>query len=101
MEMAEMNTIFTSKIKYKGVFSFKEFYNFCYQWLTDDIGLDVMENKYSEKIVGEAKNIEVKWHGERKMTDYFRFDVEVEFKIDGLKKVEIVQNGTKVESNTG
>ncbi len=99
--MAEKEDVFSSKIKYKGVFSFKDFYNFCYQWLTDDVGLDVMETKYSEKIVGDAKNIDIKWVGQRNMTDYFRFDAEVLFNVTGLKKVEISQNGAKVESNTG
>ena len=99
--MAEKETVFSSRIKYKGIFSFKDFYNFCYQWLTEETGLYVMETKYSEKIVGDSKTIEVKWDGQMDMTDYFRFETEVVFNIVGLKKVEIAQEGVKVESNTG
>lgn len=99
--MAEEDTAFSSRIKYTGIFSFKEFYNFCYHWLTQEVGLDIMETKYSEKIIGDSKNIEVRWEGTRDMTDYFRFKTEVVFIVVGLKKIEINQNGVKVESNSG
>jgi hypothetical protein len=101
MKMAEKETVFSSKIKYSGVFSFKDFYNFCYQWLTEEIGLYVMETKYSEKIAGDSKTIEVRWEGQMDMTDYFRFEADVSFNIVGLKKVEIAQEGVKVDSNKG
>ena len=99
--MAEKDDVFSSRVKFKGIFSFGDFYNFCYYWLSDDIGLRMMETKYTEKITGDSKTIDIKWRGEKEMTDYFRFDIEVDFRIDGLKKVEISQNGVKVESNTG
>ena len=45
--MAEKETVFTSKIIYNGYFSFSEFYNFCYSWLTEETGLLIIEKKYS------------------------------------------------------
>ncbi len=99
--MAEKDTVFSSRVRYKGIFSFSDFYNFCHQWLTEETGLKVSEDKYSEKISGDSKKIEIKWTGEKKITDYFRFDAKVEFNIVGLKKVEISKEGTKVETNQG
>jgi|TARA_Y100000310_G_scaffold58097_1_gene53316 hypothetical protein len=99
--MAEEDTIFSSKMKYKGIFDFDDFYNFCYSWLTDEIGLIMTEKKYSEKLAGDSKNIEIKWEGFKNLTDYFRFKIKVEFDIRGLKKVEMNQGGAKVETNTG
>ena len=99
--MAEKETIFSSKVKYSGIFSFRDFYKFCYDWLTEETGVDISEDKYEEKIAGDSKNIVVKWTGERKLTDYFRFDIEVEFKISGLTNVEINQAGAKVNTNKG
>ena len=99
--MAEKDTVFSSTIKYKGIFSFSEFYNFCYQWLTEEVGLVISENKYSEKLSGDSKNIEIKWGGEKEITDYFRFDTEISFVIGDLKKVEISKEGTKIETNQG
>ena len=57
--MAEKDIIFSSKIKYGGIFSFKDFYRFCYDWLVDETGLGVVEEKYAEKLEGDAKMIEI------------------------------------------
>ena len=99
--MIEEDTIFSSKIKYGGIFSFEDFYKFSYSWLTDEVGLNIAETKYSEKLSGDSKNIDIEWAGVRKLTDYFKFKMMVKFKIEGLKKVEINQNGAKVETNKG
>ncbi|MEK6840671.1 MAG: hypothetical protein AABX79_01830 [Nanoarchaeota archaeon] len=99
--MPEKETIFSSKIKYSGIFSFKDFYKFCYDWLKDETGLDLVEDKYSEKIEGAAKNIAVGWSGEKKFTDYFKFEAKIDIKADGLKEVEINQGGAKVKTNQG
>ena len=99
--MAETNTIFSSSIKYAGIFNFPEFYKFCYEWLTEETGLKIKEVKYEEKIEGEAKKIIVEWTGERKLTDYFRFDIKIKFTISNLTNVEINQGGVKIKTNNG
>ena len=99
--MAEKDKIFSSKVKYSGIFSFQDFYRFCYDWLTDEIGLLVIEDKYVEKLSGDSKNIDIEWTGTRKVTDYFKFDVKVKFRIIGLTNVEVVQNNAKVKTNKG
>ena len=70
--MAEEDKIFSSKIKYNGIFSFGDFYKFCFEWLRDEVGLDLVEEKYAEKLSGDSKNIDVEWSGSRKITDYFK-----------------------------
>lgn len=100
--MAEKEPIYSSTIKYGGIFSFKDFYKFCYEWLIEETGMDfVMENKYEEKIKGDEKEIVVEWEGQKKLTDYFRFDVKVKFEIKGLKNVEVMQEGVKIKTNSG
>ena len=99
--MPEKDQIFSSKAKYDGIFSFKDFYKFCFDWLTEETELNMAETKYSEKITGDAKNIDIEWEGYRKLTDYFKFTIKVTFKILNLKKVEINQGGVKVETNKG
>ena len=99
--MPEKETVFSSKIKYTGVFSFKDFYKFCYDWLSEETGLDMSETKYTEKIEGTAKKIEVEWEGSRKLTDYFKFDVKVKFKVDNLKEIEVAQGSAKIKTNQG
>ena len=99
--MAERDQIFSSKIKYDGIFNFPSFYKFCYDWLVEEIGLDMSEDAYKEKITGDSKNIDVEWSGSKKLSDYFRFDVKVTFQVIALSKLEINQDGKKIKTNKG
>ena len=99
--MPEKETIYSSKISYNGIFSFKDFYKFCYEWLRDETGLDLLEDKYSEKIEGPVKNIDVDWTGKRKLTDYFKLEAKISFSVKGLSEVEMNQGGAKVKTNKG
>ncbi len=100
--MTEKDKIFQSKIKYDGVFPFENFYKFCYEWLRDETGLTIFsEKKYKEKLSGDAKNIEIEWVGERELTDYFKFGMEISFKIIGMTKVEITEGNKKIKANKG
>jgi len=99
--MAEKEILFSSKTKYIGIFSFKDFYKFCYDWLVEETGLLLQENKYVEKLQGDTKEIDVEWNGFTKLTDYFRFDMKVTFKLLNLKEVQITQDGKKIKMNEG
>jgi len=100
--MAEKDTIFSSKAKYVGVFSFSDFYEFCYNWIMSEIEPGQFDEKtYSEKIVGDGKNIDIAWEFSKKLTDYFKFSGKVTFKTIMMKKVELNQNGRKVKTNQG
>ena len=99
--MAEKDEIYSNKIKYEGIFSFKDFYKFCYEWLRDETGLSLQEKKYVEKIKGNLKDIDVEWEGSKKMTEYFRFDAKVKFRILRLAEVELNQDGQKIKTNKG
>ena len=99
--MAERDTIFSSKIKYGGIFLFHDFYRFCYDWLTEETGLRISEDKYTEKLEGTSKNIDIEWTGTRKITDYFKFEAKVKFRIIGLTNVEISQDNRKIKTDKG
>jgi len=100
--MAEKDEIFSSKIQYTGIFLFSDFYRFCYEWLIDETDLKkFMENKYSEKLEGDSKKIDIEWTGKKKVTDYFQFEIKVEFKITNLINVEINQGNAKIKTNKG
>jgi hypothetical protein len=99
--MPEKETVFSSKVKYDGIFSLSDFYPFCHDWLQEETGLDVVEDKYKEKLSGESKEVDIEWTGGRKLTDFFKFEMKVTFAIKKLTKVEVVQAGAKVETNEG
>ena len=69
--MAEKTKVYSSKLKHGGFFTFKDYYLFCYDWLENEVGLNIAEKGYTEKVKGEAREVEVKWECERKLTDYF------------------------------
>lgn len=99
--MAEKDTIFSSEIKYGGVFSFKDFYQFCHDWLSEEEGLTVKEGKYEEKIKGDEKEIKAEWSADKKLTDYFKFEMKVGIEASALKDVEAVKEGVKIKTNKG
>jgi hypothetical protein len=101
MPAGEEETVFSTKVKYNGIFNFPEFYRFCYDWLKDDMNLDIAEKKYSEKIKGDAKDIEIEWEGTKTVTDYFKNKVKVTYRIIGLTKVDVMQGNAKVSTNKG
>lgn len=100
--MSESDTIFSSKIKYNGIFNFSEFYKFCYDWLMEEFDLDfIQEEKYSEKLEGNGKNVDIEWTGGKKVSDFFAFKTKTKFKVIKLEKVEINQGGIKTSTNKG
>jgi len=99
--MPEKEVIFNSKIKNSGPVHFKELYRFCYDWLREEANLVVVEEKYVEKLGVDSKNIDIKWSGFRKITDYFKHEIKVEWSVIGLKDIEIEKNGKKSKINTG
>ena len=100
--MAEKEEIYNSKIKYSGVFSYKDFYQFCYDWLMEETELKTFnEREYEEKINGNEKEVKIKWEGTKDITDYFRFLIKVEFHITNMVNVEINQDGNKIKMNKG
>jgi len=99
----ERDTIFKTSLKKVGIFDFKDFYKFCYQWVVEEIGnwTTFSEDKYSEKIKPKGKEIDVEWNGTKKITDYFRFDIKVVFEVKYLNEIEIVEKGKKIKTNEG
>jgi len=69
--------------------------------LRDETGLLLSEDKYAEKISGDSKNIDIEWTGFRNLTDYFRIEAKVAFRVIGLTNVEITQGGGKIKTNKG
>lgn len=98
--MSEKELIYETKIKHEGVFNFKDLYNFIYDWFADK-GYFIKEEGYIEKIKAEGKDIEVKWKCVKNVTDYFRFEIKIGFRILRLVDVEVAKGTKKVKTNKG
>jgi len=98
--MVEKDIVFSGKIKHFGIFDYKEFYNFTYKWLTDE-GYWVTENTYTEKVNPKGKEVEIEWTALKKISDYFRFRLDIHWRILGMTSVEVEENGVKLKLNKG
>ena len=98
--MSEKDQVFKGKIKQTGIFTFKDLYSFVYDWLKEE-GYDVFERTYSEKIVGDSKNIEIAWEATREISDYFKFMIKINWQILGMKTVEVQKEDKKVKMESG
>lgn len=98
--MAEKDKVLAEKIKHTGIFNFSELYEFLYDWFYDE-QYKIREKKYSEKILGDSKTIEIEWENERKVSDYFKFQLKLTWLITGLKKIEVKKEDQKVTMNSG
>jgi len=97
--MAEKDTIFSGKVKQVGILNFKDFYAFAYDWLKGE-GYSLTEKVYSEEITGDSKKIDISWQAKRKISDYFQFVISINWRILGLKDIEVTREGKKVKMNT-
>lgn len=98
--MAEKDKITVEKVKRSGIFDFKDVYQFAYRWLTGE-DYDVHEEKYIEEAQPDAKKIEIKWVAEKKISDYFKIELKLEWRIIGMKDVEVEQEGKRIKTNKG
>ncbi|MGB9708137.1 MAG: hypothetical protein ACPLXC_02310 [Candidatus Pacearchaeota archaeon] len=98
--MAELSPVYEGKVVHAGIFSFKDVYNFLYDYFTDQL-YTVIEKKYSEKIKAEGKDVDIEWLCLRKISDYFRFRIKVTIRIVGLTAVEAIREGVKVKRDKG
>lgn len=100
--MAEEDQVFSSKIKYDGIFTFKELYKFCHDWLSEETNLsDFEEGKYGEKLAGDKKEIDVEWTGQRNLSDYFKEKIKVKISVKNMSQVKIKKGGADIDTNKG
>ena len=98
--MSELDIVFNGKVKQRGIFDFQELYNFTYNWFVDKDYL-ITEKVYTEKAKEDGKEVEIEWEAKRKISDYFRFVIKVNWRILGMKDVEVMREGDKVKINKG
>jgi len=99
--MVERDVLISTKVRHVGIFDFKETYRILFEWLIDQ-GYDFNEKNYKEVIgAGGAKEIEIEWEALRKVSDYFRYQLIVKWKIIGMTSVEVEIDGVKQKMNKG
>ncbi|MFH1358406.1 MAG: hypothetical protein ABIH37_00795 [archaeon] len=98
--MVEKDRIYKGKVKQKGIFNFKDSYQFLFDYLKDE-NYDITEEKYVEKVEGESKNLEIIWTGTKEVSDYFRFEYRIRWWILGMKKIRVKKEGQEITMDSG
>ncbi|UCD20719.1 MAG: hypothetical protein JSW08_03015 [archaeon] len=96
--MSEKRNVLTTKVVHSGIFDFKEIYSFLYDWLRS-LQYTIVEGKYSEKIKPTGKEIGIEWACSRKVNDYVKMGITIEFKIKKMTDVEVTEDGVKIKKN--
>ena len=81
------------------MFDFPSFYSFAFSWFKDE-DLGVIEKRYVEKVNGNKREITIEWEAAKELSDYFKQQFGVKFKIE-FTDVEVEVNGKKEKMNQG
>lgn len=92
--MAEKDVILKEKIKYSGYGKFSDAYSYAHDLLKGD-GFGVIEEQYTEKVKGNSKDVEVSWKASKQITDYFKMELDIKWRVLGLESVEVEVDGKK------
>jgi len=98
--MSEKDTLHKARIKQRGLFDFKDIYEFLYDYLMDE-NYDIFERKYVEKVKGQSKDVEIQWEVFKEVSDYFQFVITLDWVILGMKSIEVERDGKKIMMDTG
>jgi len=98
--MVQKDQIIEETMEHAGIFDFAAFYSFAHSWFKEE-RYGVTEEKYSEKVSGDARNINIKWLSSKDFDDYFKIEIEILFSIKDLTDVQVEIDGEKRKMNKG
>ncbi len=96
--MAEKDVITKEVVKYSGYSDFKNLYSYAHDWLKEE-RYSVTEDQYVEKVKGNSKEVEIVWKASKKVTEYFKSELDIKFRIIGMEDVEVEIDGKKKKMN--
>ena len=92
--MAVKDKVFKGKLKQKGIYDYKAFYEFIYDHLSEE-GYDIHESLYHDTASGDAKNLNINWSATKTISDYFQFEISLMWIILGQKKIKLKKDAKK------
>ena len=97
--MAQKKEVYKEKFKHTGYWKYKEVYDMVFFWLRDH-QYKINENLYNEKIISNGKEVVIRWEAEKKVTDYFKYQIKADWHILGMKDVEVEIDGKKQKTQS-
>jgi hypothetical protein len=84
-------------IRYKGVFDYDGMYKMMHAWLISKRFL-FQEDIYKDKVATAFGNeLEIKWSAEKKITEFIKEYIKIEFHLWDFSEVEIIKEGKKMK----
>ena len=96
--MAEKDVILKENVKYSGYGDFKNLYSYAHDWIKQE-GYNLIEEKYVEKVKGSSKDLEIVWKASKPVSDYFKIEMDLKWRVLGLEDVEVEIDGKKKKMN--
>ena len=99
-KMSKIIKMPVSTIKYAGFVDEKKVLNAIRAWFIDE-GFEFREPTYKHKVGAEGLQIEVKMNGEKRVTSYIKFIIEMHMWIREIKEVPVVKDGVQQMAKEG
>jgi len=98
--MAEKDLVLKEKVEHSGLFAFPGLYSYVHSWLKDE-NYGINEDKYSEKVSGNKRDLLIEWKASKRLSDYFKIEIAVKYEISEMTEVEAEIDGEKKKMNKG
>ena len=98
--MAQKKEVYKENMKQTGHWKYTSLYDMLFNWLKD-ANYDLTEDLYNEKLQSNGKEVIIRWTAEKKITDYFKYQIKLDWHILGMKDVEVEIDDKKVSTNKG
>ena len=98
--MGEYQKLVVQKLSYEGLFNYKELFRIMDFWLRDKF-YDKFEYRNEEYNTDKGKEIVTEFKPWKKVTDYYKIIIKIEFHLLDIHKVEVERNGKKVMMDEG
>jgi len=98
--MSQKSQVYKETFKTTGYWKYSEVYDFVFNWLRDR-HYKTSEDSYNEKIQSNGKEVTITWKSSKSVSDYFKFTIQMEWHILGMKDVEVEIDGKKKKTNHG
>ena len=98
--MAEKDLVLKEKVEHSGLFDFSGLYSYAHSWLKEE-GYGINEDKYSEKVNGNKRDLLIEWKATKRLSDYFKIEIAVKYEISEMTEVEAEIDGEKKKMNKG
>ena len=99
--MSEKEQVLRERLRHDGLFDFRGTYSFAHDWLKDEKRYGVVEERYNEKVSGNARDLMIEWRAMRKLSDYIKIEIFIRIEITGMTEVEVEIDGEKKKMNKG